>query len=60
VVSEPQFDPRLVQVVIEGTEAKTDILDPLGSAHAPGPDQYFLMMEDLAASLVRCLIPTAR
>ncbi|MFA7430034.1 MAG: zinc ABC transporter substrate-binding protein [Rhodospirillaceae bacterium] len=55
VFSEPQFQPRLVQVVVEGTEAKADILDPLGSAHAPGPDHYFLMMQDLAEALVRCL-----
>lgn len=55
VFAEPQFEPRLVQVVIEGTSAKTATLDPLGAAIADGPELYFTMMRENAASLKACL-----
>jgi zinc transport system substrate-binding protein len=55
VFAEPQFEPRLVQVVIEGTAAKTATLDPLGAAIPDGPDLYFTMMRENAASLKACL-----
>ncbi|MFP3590063.1 zinc ABC transporter substrate-binding protein, partial [Paraburkholderia sp. SIMBA_055] len=29
VFSEPQFEPKLVNTVIEGTDARTGVLDPL-------------------------------
>ncbi|KJS35748.1 MAG: hypothetical protein VR70_15165 [Rhodospirillaceae bacterium BRH_c57] len=60
VFAEPQFEPRLVQVVVEGTNAATGVLDPLGTKLPPGPDLYFTMMENLADSLVACLTPAAR
>jgi len=55
VFAEPQFEPRLVQVVIEGTAAKTATLDPLGAAIPDGPELYFEMMRENAASLKACL-----
>ena len=55
VFSEPQFEPRLVQTVVDGTNARRGVLDPLGAAIPPGPAHYFLLMEGLAASLVDCL-----
>lgn len=55
VFSEPQFEPRLVQVVIEGTNARTGVLDPLGADIADGPDLYPTLMRNLAASLAACL-----
>ena len=55
VFAEPQFEPRLVQVVIEGTTAKTATLDPLGAEIADGPELYFEMMRANAASLKACL-----
>jgi zinc transport system substrate-binding protein len=55
VFSEPQFDPKLVQILVEGTSAKTGILDPLGANEAPGPNLYFNVMEALAKSLSDCL-----
>lgn len=57
VFSEPQFQPAIVQTVIEGTDARTGVLDPLGADLAPGPDAYFLLLENLAASLKHCLTP---
>jgi zinc transport system substrate-binding protein len=55
VFAEPQFEPALVDTVIEGTNAKKGVLDPLGAALDAGPDQYFQLMNDLADSLVSCL-----
>jgi zinc transport system substrate-binding protein len=55
VFAEPQFEPALVDIVIEGTNARKGVLDPLGAALDAGPDQYFRLMSDLADSLVNCL-----
>jgi zinc transport system substrate-binding protein len=60
VFAEPQFEPALVDTVIEGTNAKKGVLDPLGAALDTGPDQYFQLMNDLAESLVNCLGPVQR
>jgi zinc transport system substrate-binding protein len=55
VFAEPQFDPKLVDIIAEGTAAKTGTLDPIGANEAPGPDLYFNVLEALATSLVDCL-----
>jgi zinc transport system substrate-binding protein len=55
VFSEPQFEPRLVQVVVEGTSAKTAELDPLGADIADGPELYFELLRRNAAALKSCL-----
>jgi len=55
VFSEPQFEPKLVNTVIDGTEAKTGVLDPLGSELKDGPDLYPQLIRNLADSLKGCL-----
>lgn len=55
VFSEPQFEPKLVNTVIDGTEAKTGVLDPLGSELKDGPDLYPQLIRNLADSLKSCL-----
>ncbi len=55
VFSEPQFEPRLVETVTEGTDAKPGTLDPLGAELPAGPGQYFALMEGMAGSLIGCL-----
>jgi len=55
VFSEPQFEPRLVQTLIDGTKARSGVLDPLGSRLPPGPQQYPALIQDLADSLQQCL-----
>jgi zinc transport system substrate-binding protein len=55
VFAEPQFEPTLVDTVIEGTSARTGVLDPLGAVLDAGPDQYFELLNGLADSLVGCL-----
>lgn len=55
VFSEPQFEPRLVNSVLEGTKAKTGVLDPLGADLKDGPDLYLQLIRQMAASLKSCL-----
>ena len=55
VFSEPQFEPKLVATVIEGTDARTAVLDPQGADMPEGPEQYFQLLNNLAASLGKCL-----
>ena len=55
VFTEPQFEPRLIKVLTEGTMVRTGILDPLGSDLKPGSDLYFILMEQMADSLASCL-----
>jgi zinc transport system substrate-binding protein len=55
VFSEPQFEPRLIRVVTEGSPARTGILDPLGAALTPGPALYETLIRNMAAALTDCL-----
>jgi zinc transport system substrate-binding protein len=55
VFAEPQFEPRLVEVVIEGTGARAGVLDPEGGSLTEGPELYFDLMRNLATSLRDCL-----
>jgi len=55
VFSEPQFEPKLIQVVTEGTPARAGVLDPLGAELTDGPDLYFGLIDGLATSMQECL-----
>ena len=55
VFAEPQFEPRLVRVIVEGTAARSGSLDPLGAALMPGRAAYFALMRNLASALDACL-----
>lgn len=55
VFSEPQFEPKLVRTVVEGADAKTGVLDPIGASLPEGKDQYFQVMINLAKALNGCL-----
>jgi zinc transport system substrate-binding protein len=55
VFAEPQFEPTLMQTVVERTKAKTGVLDYLGASVTPGPDAYFQTMRGLGRSLTGCL-----
>ena len=56
VLAEPQFDPRLANVIIEGTSARLGAVDPLGAVLDSGPEMYFMLMHDMAASFTDCLV----
>lgn len=55
VFAEPQFEPRLINVVMEGTAAKSGTLDPEAATLPEGPDLYFDLMRGLATSIRNCL-----
>ena len=54
VFAEPQFEPRLVRTLVEGTGAATGTLDPLGAALEDGPDLYFDLMRANARAFRAC------
>ena len=56
VFSEPQFEPKLVETLVEGTGARTGVLDPLGTNLTKGPDLYFQLLRNMASSLKTCLL----
>jgi zinc transport system substrate-binding protein len=53
--TEPQFQPRLLATIIEGSAVRTGVLDPLGAALTPGPELYPALLRGLADSLAGCL-----
>ncbi len=55
VFAEPQFEPKLVAVVTEGTPARSATLDPEAATLKSGPGLYFELMRGLANSMKTCL-----
>ena len=55
VLSEPQYNPNLVETVLSGTDAKMGIIDPLGSNLEPGPKLYGDLIRNMAKALAGCL-----
>ena len=54
IFSEPQFNPKLINMIAKSSGAKTGILDPLGSSYKPGDDLYFNLINDLYQNLNKC------
>ena len=59
VFAEPQFDKRIVNVVVEGTEVRSGTVDPLGAAIEDGTELYFTLLRNMAAAFKDCLSPGA-
>ena len=57
VFSEPQFNERLVDTLIEGTSVRAGTVDPLGAGIGDGPELYFTLLRRIAASFKDCLAP---
>ena len=55
VFAEPQFTPRIVDTIVEGTAVRRGTLDPLGAAIPAGPEQYFALLRGLGSDLKACL-----
>ena len=55
VFAEPQFEPKLISVVTEGTEARAGVLDPLGADLANGPELYIELLRNMSTSFSTCL-----
>lgn len=57
VFREPQFEPRVIDAVIEGTGVAVGVLDPLGADLEPGPGLYPTLVRNLVDNLSDCLRP---
>jgi len=55
VFAEPQFEPKLVSTVIEGTGARAGTIDPLGAELEDGPELYFQLIRNMGTSISACL-----
>ena len=55
VLAEPQFNPGIVEVVLDGTDANTGVIDPLGAELEPGSDLYPQLLRNMATTLAECL-----
>ena len=52
VFAEPQFQPRMIKTLIEKTQAKSGVLDPLGASLKAGPESYFILLQQMADNLL--------
>lgn len=57
IFAEPQFEPKLVATVVEGTPTRIGTLDPVGTDLSDGPDLYFDLLRNLSGDLRACLAP---
>lgn len=55
VLAEPQFNAGLVSTVLDGSEANTGVIDPLGSDLELGAALYPQLISNMATALVNCL-----
>jgi zinc transport system substrate-binding protein len=57
VFAEPQFEPGLVETLVEGTAARAAVLDPLGAGLPEGVEMYFTLLDQLVQALENCSQP---
>ncbi|WP_338548940.1 zinc ABC transporter substrate-binding protein [Roseovarius phycicola] len=55
VLAEPQFNAGLVAAVLDGTDANTGVIDPLGAMLEPGKALYPQLLLNMAKTLAECL-----
>jgi zinc transport system substrate-binding protein len=55
VFKEPQFRAKIVNTVIEDTNLKVGILDPVGADLEKGPGMYTNLLKQIASNLKTCL-----
>ena len=55
VFTEPQFKPDLVRTVIEGSNVRSAVLDPIGADRTPGPHAWIEIMRGLGDAMAGCL-----
>lgn len=58
VFAESRYDPRFVKLITEGTDARAGTLDPAGATVKHGPEMYFSLLRNMAASFKACLAPS--
>ena len=57
IFAEPNFDPKIIAAITEGSSAKTGVLDPEAAALTEGPELYFQSLRGIAKSMKTCLAP---
>jgi zinc transport system substrate-binding protein len=55
VLREPQYLDAAALAVIDGTNARLGVLDPIGADVIAGPDAYDTILRNVATNLVACL-----
>lgn len=55
VFAEPQFEPAIIDAIIEGSGARAGVLDPEGAGYEAGPGMYRELLHGLADSFAACL-----
>ncbi|MDR0807486.1 MAG: zinc ABC transporter substrate-binding protein ZnuA [Enterobacteriaceae bacterium] len=55
VFAEPQFQPAIINAVVQGTNVRTGTLDPLGSKITLGKDSYMQFLTQLSQQFASCL-----
>ncbi len=55
VFSEPQFNPRLIKAITDGSNTRITPLDPMGGKLEAGPSLYPGMMRGIAEAMAGCL-----
>ena len=55
VLAEPQFNHDLIATVLDGTDSRTGIIDPLGSDLEPGASLYRELIRNLSTALASCM-----
>ncbi len=55
VFTEPQFEPKLADILVEGSGARLGTLDPLGGSIALGADFYATLLRNMAHDHATCL-----
>ncbi len=55
VLAEPQFNAGLVTTVLDGSQAQTGVIDPLGADLEPGAALYPQLINNMATALADCL-----
>ncbi|MEQ1888164.1 MAG: zinc ABC transporter substrate-binding protein [Alphaproteobacteria bacterium] len=54
VFAEPQFEPRIIDTLVEGADIKVAVLDPLGAGLEAGGEMYFALLDQLVNALTGC------
>jgi len=54
VLSEPQFNPRIVEIIANDTNTNMGVLDPLGANLVKGKNLYFDLIKNILISFENC------
>ena len=54
VLSEPQFNPEIVETIAKDTNISSGVLDPLGATLDSGKTLYFNLIKNISTSLKSC------